>query len=116
MNLGNLNFFNKERITRLNNLIAVNNHLMPHVVASGTGCSLDEAMTFLVFLYAKKKANGYILIYHAEHLDFPFEKRLLIDGLPKGEVFCNVCEETILENDLLYDFEFVLVQNTMFEL
>ena len=116
MNLNSLAFFDERRVARLNDLVAVNKHLMPHVVASGIGCSLKDAMIFLVFLFLEKKAEGYLLIYHVKHQDFYFDRKLLKDGLPKEEHFCQVCEENVLESELLYDFEFVLTQDTEFKI
>ncbi len=116
MNLNKLDFFNGSRINLLNDLVSVNKHLMPHVVASGTGCSLSEAMTFLVLLYLEKMAEGYLLIYHPRHQDTYFDRKPLKDGLPKSEIFCQVCEENVVVSELLYDFEFVLNQDTIFKI
>ena len=114
MNLNKLNLFDKKRVALLNDLIAVNKHLMPHVVASGIGCSLKDAMTFLMFLYGNKLADGYLLIYHSEHQDFYFDRRPLKDGFTENDSFCQVCEENVSSTELLYDFEFVITQDTEF--
>ena len=84
---------------------------MPHVVASATGCRLEEAMALLIFLY------GFILVYHSKHQDFYFARRPLKEGLPSArEIFCQVCEENIEDElELLYDFEFVINKDVSFE-
>ena len=90
---------------------------MPHVVASATGCRLEEAMALLIFLYDKSLANGFILVYHSKHQDFYFARRPLKEGLPSArEIFCQVCEENIEDElELLYDFEFVINKDVSFE-
>jgi len=110
VNLASLDFFSKKQVSLLNDLVAINKQLMPHVVAGATGCRLEEAMALLIFLYDKDLADGYILTYHSKHQDFYFMKRPLKEGLLKiDSLFCQVCEEKIEnENDLLYDFEFVI--------
>ena len=118
VNLTNLGFFNSKRVALLNDLAAVNKRLMPHVVAAAIGCKLSEAMVFLLFLYSKEMADGYLLIYHAKHSDVNFAKRPIKSGLPKSsELVCQICEEEInLESDLLYDFEFIIKRDVTFNL
>jgi len=112
-----LGLFSKKQAILLNNLVAVNKQLMPHVVAAATGCRLEDAMALLIFLYNKSIVDGFILIYHLQHQDSYFARRLLKNGLPRvDEVFCQVCEENIEnESELLYDFEFVINQDVSFE-
>jgi hypothetical protein len=89
---------------------------MPHVVATATGCHLEEAMTLLIYLYGKGIVDGYLLMYHSKHLDFPFNKQILQKGIPtKKSIFCQVCEENIAVKEILYDFEFVLNQDIHFQ-
>lgn len=117
MNLTNLGLFSTKQITLLNDLVAVNKQLMPHVVASATGCRLEEAMSLLIFLYDKNVVDGFVLVYHIKHQDYYFARYPLKDGLPKANVIvCQICEENIEnQSDLLYDFEFVVNQDISFE-
>lgn len=43
-------FSNSNNLLKLNDLAEVNESLMPHQVASATGCELDDAMALLLFL------------------------------------------------------------------
>ena len=119
INLTNLAFFDSKRVTSLNDLVAVNKRLMPHVVAVATGCQLkSEAMALLLFLYGKGAVDGYLLIYHSKHPEINFARRSIELGLPdKNDVFCQICEEPIDKSDeLLFDFEFTLKYDVFFEL
>jgi hypothetical protein len=117
VDLTSLSFFSKKQAILLNDLVAVNKQLMPHVVAGATGCRLEEAMALLIFLFDKNLANGFVLIYHSKHQDFYFMRHPLKDGLPKvDKIFCQVCEENIEdESELLYDFEFVINKDVGFK-
>lgn len=117
MNLTNLGLFSKEQAVLLNDLVAVNKQLMPHVVATATGCSLEEAMALLIFLYDKNVVDGFVLVYHSKHQDFYFAKRTIKEGLPiLNETYCQVCEENIDDElELLYDFEFIIKEGVSFE-
>jgi hypothetical protein len=53
VNLSSLALFNKKQTKLLNDLIAVNQQLMPHVIAVAIGCRLEEAMALLISLYDK---------------------------------------------------------------
>ena len=82
---------------------------MPHAIAIATGCRLEEAMTILLFLYGKSLVDGFILVYHASHLDNYFEKRKMSEGLSLRKAYpCPVCELPHTKQDELYfDFEFI---------
>ena len=114
--LNNLAFFDERRVDRLNNLVAVNKYLMPHLVATGTGCNLSEAMALLLFLHGSKVGAGYLTIYHVRHQDTYFDKIPIQDGFPRDNVFCQMCEENIPNTELLYDFEVILKQDIEFSL
>ncbi|MBI5298171.1 MAG: hypothetical protein HY869_22060 [Chloroflexi bacterium] len=118
VNLSNLALFNKQQTARLNQLVAVNRQLMPHVVAAAIGCRLEEAMALLIFLYDKNLSNGFTLVYHSKHQDFYFARHPLKNGLPKAnDTFCQICEEYIEDDfELLYDFEFVVNKDVTFEM
>jgi len=117
IDLTSLDFFDSRRIALLNELVAVNKRLMPHVVAAAVGCKLSEAMALLLFLFGKNVVDGYLLVYHEKRSDVNFARRPIKSGLPNAdELICQICEEEIsLESDLLYDFEFVLKQDVTFK-
>lgn len=119
INLNSFPFFQDEAsLTRLNNLFASRSNLMPHEVASATGCSLEEAMHLLMFLYDKRMAEAYLVVYHERHLDEPpIEVRPIVQGFPSLPMVCEVCGEVISEEaDLSYGFQFVFISRFQFPL
>ena len=117
VNLSSLACFDTKKIALLNSLSDVNQSLMPHTIAGATGCRLYEAMALLLYLYGEYLVNGYLLVYHDAHVDFYVEKRPIGAGLPpKGEYFCQICEESIDAERLFFDFEFIPVTRLQFTL
>ena len=118
INLSNLNLFNTKQIALLNEFIKVNKSLMPHAIAVAVGCRLEDSITLLLFLYGKTLVTGYLLVYHKAHPDFFIYKRDIKDGLPlpSKSYLCPVCDgEEISNDDLLFDFEFLINDILIFE-
>ncbi len=109
-------FRDRERIGRLISYVEVNDSLMPHSIAAATGCSLEEALTLLLMLYGKYLVDGYVLVYHSAHPDFPIDRRPIGEGLPPQESYtCPVCEMTELgSSEMLFDLEFRLIKQVEF--
>ena len=85
--------------------------LMPHQVAAVTGCSMKEAMGFLLFLAIQDVADPKLLVYHSmsEHSEIPVASLPLKDGLPSVPFYCEQCEKQIEDSsELMYDLLFVL--------
>lgn len=101
-------FRDKKRVALLNAFLEVNLSMMPHSIAVATGCSVDEALKLLLLLYSHYLVEGYLLLYHVEHLDLPFERRVLHKGLPPSEpITCSICEKSdIPDSDIYFDLEF----------
>jgi uncharacterized protein YebE (UPF0316 family) len=116
VDLSNLHCFDNDLIiSRLNRFIDINESLMPHSIAIATGCKLEEALTLLFTLYDKYLVEGYLLLYHKAHLDFPFEIRNLSEGIPQKSISCSICETTdIPREEIFYDFEFKLRDQVIF--
>jgi len=86
--------------------------LMPHQIASATGCSLDEAMSLLLHLSTLDIAKAKTLVYHInDNTDPPVSilTRNLNEGPPELPLVCPICGQDI-ENyeELLFDFIFIL--------
>ena len=111
-------FSNSQVLQRLNNLLSSRNAVMPHEVASATGCSLREAMAFLLLLYVNSVAEVALLVYdkHDESDPLvPFVSRDITEGIPSLPIVCDVCGREISEpNDLGYDFLFRIVAPVRF--
>jgi hypothetical protein len=94
----------------LNRLVELNELLMPHQVASATGCTLDEAMKLLMFLASIDIVETFLLVYHLNEdteTISPVMMRPLNEGPPKLPFICNKCGQQITnQNELSYDFIF----------
>jgi|GEM_PF-1723409 len=109
VNLNKLSFIeNEEQVDKLKKLIRLHNHrLMPHQVASNIGFTLNESIELLYYLFHKKAADLFILVYHVDHLDAPIEARPYTNPFPQIPHECEVCEKVIIDkNDLVYDILF----------
>ena len=118
VNLNKLPFFrSKEQVSKFNSLSYIHSRrLMYHQVANVTGLSFRESMTLLLYLFHVDLAELYILVYHVRHPE-PIDYRSIFDGFPELPYFCKECEEEVLnENDLKYDYLFVLNPDVEFEL
>ena len=96
----------------LTSLMTIHDSLMPHQVATATGCTLAEAETFLGLMDHYGWALAFRLVYHNEHPDVPIlvigmtEKRL-----PELPLSCSICEAEINDPDeLSYGLLFKLVK------
>ena len=102
-------FQDQNRLARLNSFILRRNTVMPHEVAAATGCSIQESITLLLYLYHRYLADPYLLTFHTHHPLVVIEKTHLKEGLPELPIICDHCEEQILNPDeLIYEFEFNL--------
>lgn len=117
VDIGNLSsFFDDRKIQLLEEFININDSLMPHSIAVATGCKYDEALSFLLFLYGKELADGFLLIYHQLHQDVLVDRLPISEGLPQnGSIECPICEDNIdIESELLFDLEFILTDDVKF--
>lgn len=116
VDIGKLPFLSEDkgRIDKLNELLRRNKNLMPHQVASGTGLSLQESMTLLVFFFYLNYGKFYILVYHRDFPNEPTSAINIFDGFPEMPFYCEVCDKIVEDEDeLLYDYMFV--KNSDFE-
>ncbi len=105
-------FQNKDRAALLNDFLEINQSIMPHGIAAATGCRLEEALALLLVMYSEQFVEGYVLMYHSPHLETPFGRRRLYEGLPPpNHITCSICEMAdIPDRELYFDLEFVLTE------
>lgn len=91
---------------------------MPHELAVGASCSLDEAMGILMVITAHSMAEPFILAYHTtcpENNAIPFTAQSIYDGLPTPPIYCDVCDQEVEDKEeLVYDFIFNLTPPIQF--
>jgi len=95
------------RLRKLNRSVAIHTDLMPHVLATATGCELEEAIELLTLLYHQGLGALYLLVYHTAHQNIPVRAQGIAEGPPPLPFICPVCEEEVHDpNELFYDFLF----------
>lgn len=98
----------------LNRLFRSRDAVMLHELATSTGCSQQESMFLLMYLYDLRLAEPFLLVYHEDHLDVPILSRKLLDGFPSVPFTCPECERNITSTDQLsYDYSFKIVGNAI---
>ena len=111
-------FSSSKSLQNLNHLVEIHSNLMPHQVASATGCSLNEAMAMLIFLFTRSLAEVFLLVYHnSDQVDppTPILARSILEGLPDLPITCDVCGKEIEHrSDLSYDFLFKIIEKVRF--
>src|SRR5688572_20352237 len=104
-------FSNSNALLKLNDLAEVYESLMPHQVASATGCELDEAMALLLFLTSMSVVQAKLFVYHITDTSDPAVPIYVSDiakGPPKLPIICDICGQTIESYDeLSFDFVFL---------
>ena len=99
----------------LNRMMEAQPDLMPHQVAGATGCTLEQAMDFLLFLASQEVADPRLLVYHnvEEHEGVPVASFPLRDGVPRLPFFCEECDLEIDDlSELQFDFLFRIDRTT----
>jgi hypothetical protein len=118
INLSKFPCLSKEKqLQQINDLIKINDTLMPHQVATATGCGIEEALALLLFLYSLSISNSKLLIYHNNHLENnpPIFAREIKEGLPELPFICDICQTEVQSPDeLSYDFLFRLNEEIHF--
>jgi hypothetical protein len=119
LNLERFPCFNRqETLQAINRLIEFHDSLMAHHLTSASGCSLDEAISLLMYLSSYDLAEPFLLVYHTlDEADPPVAilARKIKEGPPKLPIICVVCGREIEnEDELLFDFSFKL--NKKFQL
>lgn len=111
-------FSNSNNLLKLNDLAEVNESLMPHQVASATGCELDDAMALLLFLTTISVVQAKLFVYHIADTSDPAVSIYVSDiteGPPKLPIVCENCKETIDSYDeLSFDFVFLFKKKVKF--
>ena len=108
-------FDSPQRIGELNRLVSTQHDLMPHQVAVAVGCELEHAMTVLFFLYHRRLAEAFLLVYHKDHLDAPVLAPGLSAGFPSLPFTCDACgKEIVAPDELSYDLLFRLTEDIRF--
>jgi hypothetical protein len=108
VNLTNYTCFSeRDKVDKLNRLIAINADLMPHQLVSATGCGLESSMDVLMTLFHLSLADLFLLVYHVAHQGAPILSRGISEGFPQLPFMCPDCEQIITEEDeLTYNFLF----------
>lgn len=108
------------RVDRLNHFIRDRHSIMPHEIASATGCDLKASMGLLLYLLSLSLVEARILIYHVEHQSdppIPVTSRAIADGLPSLPFECGECGEIVdTYDDLRFDYSFILNEDLVFNL
>lgn len=109
---------NNESVQALNRLVETRANLMPHEVASATGCDIAEAMSVLMLMYAQSLADAFLLVYHVAdetNPPAPFMARSIELGLPEVPLICENCDHEIQRRtELSYDFLFKITNEIRF--
>lgn len=92
---------NPAKLEILNRILQTHKTLMLHQVATSLGCSRVDALTLLFILFNHGLVELYLLTYHIEHPDAPFEATLLTEGLPDLPIVCDLCDQIITDRDSL---------------
>jgi hypothetical protein len=111
-------FNSATRLERLNDLVDLHNHLMPHQIAAATGCGVNDAMGLLLHLSTLSLAKPRLLVYHTTDVIDPPNYILSRDialGFPELPFECGECGETIESYDeLRFEFSFTLIEKITF--
>jgi hypothetical protein len=106
-------FFAEEwRLERLNRTVERSQQLMAQQIAGATGCDVQVAFNFLMYLVNSFLADPYLLIYCLENASdppHPIDSRPLSDGPPSLPYICPDSGYEVTDRDeLAYDVMFVL--------
>lgn len=120
LNLEQFQCFSSSRsIDRLNRLVEHTSSLMPHQVASATGCGIHEAMGLLLYLASLSVLKPKLLVYHIHDQADPPNAFASLDinkGLPQLPIICNNCGQTVESYDeLSFDFVFIIDEKIDFK-
>lgn len=111
-------FSNSSTLLKLNSLAEIHDSLMPHQVASATGCELNDAMALLLFLSTISVVQAKSFVYHiADTSDppVPIDVSDITKGPPKLPFVCENCGQTIESYDeLSFDFVFLFKKKVKF--
>lgn len=104
-------FNSSKSIARLIHLVEHNSSLMPHQVATATGCRVEEAMGLLLHLASISVVKAKLLVYHLRDFEdppSPFASFDIEQGLPALPIICPHCDQVIETYDEL-DFDFIFI-------
>jgi hypothetical protein len=111
-------FSKSSTLLKLNSLAEIHDSLMPHQVASATGCELDDAMALLLFLSTISVVQAKLFVYHIFDTNDPPVSIYVSDiakGPPKLPIICENCGQTIESYDeLSFDFVFLFKKKVKF--
>lgn len=112
VNLDNFSYFqNSEVLAKLNKHLALHDDFMLHQIASATGCTLDDAMRVLLYLYHLKLVQVYLVVYTVDDPESPILIRDFQQGYPDIPFQNPVTEEWVDSyQQLSFEFLFRLLQ------